>query len=131
MADIIEAADRFTRHRDFDAAWSEQKKIPVTVQVFGEIYSLSANLPAGVVLEIMRLQTAKGDSLNEQDILHIAVKLFTPDLINTWVDQGLDIVQLSDIVAWVLQQYGVTPEAQAGAEKQGAATGKTKKLSRS
>lgn len=113
MDEQVEAPQ--SRYRDFDAAFAEAKEEPVVIRLYGEEEQLPAQLPAALVLEILRLQAAQGSNLREEDIFTISTKLFGVDRLNRWADKGLHIGQLTDLMVWTLQQYGVgAPEGRAG-----------------
>lgn len=102
------------RTADFDAFWSELKREPVTVRVFGEEHSLPPALPAAVMLRVLRLQQEHGAATNvPQHELHaLAEDLFGAERLGAWLARGLDVEQLAHLVTWAMSAYG--GEAAAG-----------------
>lgn len=93
------------RFRDFDAFFSEQKREPVKLKLFGEIHLLPPSVPASVIFSILRLQEKGEEEVPPEEIMKIASSLFGKEKLNSWMDKGLDIEQLSQLIQWAMEVY--------------------------
>lgn len=103
VAESTAGAD--ARFKDFDHFWSEQKRVPVRLKLFGAIEELPPALPAAVVLEVMRWHESGKTVTGDAETLKVALLMFGDERINRWVAGGLDIMQLGDLVQWTFAQY--------------------------
>ena len=93
------------RFRDFDAFFSEQKREPVKLKLYGEVHLLPASVPASVILSILRLQEKGEEEVPPEEIMKIASSLFGKEKLNSWMDKGLDIEQLGQLIQWAMKVY--------------------------
>lgn len=114
----------------FDAAFREAKKTGPQFELFGHSYELPASLPVGVVLEVQRLQRAEeGEQANVIELLDrvystarwmgtVAGEAPRPgytdhrgeyhpsSTVQSWIDQGLTVEQMVELLRWAFSQYG-------------------------
>lgn len=105
-----------TRYRDFDAFWTESQGEPLVVRVFGVEHHLPPAMPASVMIYVLRMQAEGADpdsALPVQAVLHLSEALFGVSRMQSWLDRGLTVDQLGDLIKWVMEQY------QGGASPQG------------
>lgn len=93
------------RFRDFDAFFSEQKREPVKLKLYGEVHLLPASVPASVIFSILRLQEKGEEEVPPEEIMKIASSLFGKEKLNSWMDKGLDIEQLGQLIQWAMEVY--------------------------
>ena len=93
------------RFKDFDAFFSEQKREPVKLKLYGEIHLLPPSVPASVIFSILRLQEKGEEEVPPEEIIKIASSLFGKEKLNSWMDKGLDIEQLGQLIQWAMEVY--------------------------
>lgn len=95
------------RYRDFDAAFAENQKEPVTLKIFGKVEELPAAMPAIVILKLMRMQKEYGELgvVPEQELFDMATSIFGQGRLDEWCNKGLDIDQLGALLKWTMEQY--------------------------
>lgn len=93
------------RFKDFDAFFSEQKREPVKLKLYGEVHLLPASLPASVILSLIRLQEKGEEEVPPEEVIKIASSLFGKEKLNSWMDKGLDIEQLGQLIQWAMAVY--------------------------
>ena len=102
-----------SRFKDFDAFFAEQKREPLRFRLFGEEHELPPALPAGVMLEILRLQAEarlRGEDpatarVPDDAVLRMAEALFGRERLDALVAKGLDVEQMAEIIRWAVQAY--------------------------
>lgn len=93
---------------DFDRFWSEMKPEDgeeLGVRVFGEDVVLPSSPPALIVLRYLR-QAADPEAEVEPDFMvKIAEALFGQERLNRWLEKGLTLQQLVDLVTQTVRMY--------------------------
>jgi len=109
------------RFIDFDAYWAETTKEEEApqIRVFGEVYTLPASPPAMAILRMVRNESDPDAVVPAQDILTSAESYFGADALNTWLEQGLTIKQLRDLIEQVIGMYTESLEEDADASGEG------------
>lgn len=97
--------------KDFDQFWDEQKKArppgkEVEYTVLGKTYTLPTELPAGVMLRMIRLNKEQGPDANITDgeILEMSYDIFGKANVDDWCKQGIKAPQLVDLVVWAVAE---------------------------
>lgn len=124
-----------TRFFDFDAAWAERRDAePVQAKVLGRIWDLPAVLPAAVLLRAIRLVEGGDRDLAPHEIIGLAADLVPRETLDQWLDLGIDVDQLADVLRTLLPVYMGTdpgeapgPETVAQSSGQSSSTGQRSK----
>lgn len=106
-------------HRDFDAAWANRPR--PSAKVMGEHVLLPPQIPAALVLEIVKLQEEGIDPEAEADfdvLFRMLRPVFGSDRVTQWVDGGMDVEQMSDLFEW-LMGYWHGDDSPVGGEEEG------------
>jgi hypothetical protein len=93
--------------RDFDAAFAEAAGTPITFRLFGREWSVSRSVRAEAVLMAERRRLAGEDEtrpLSRTEIIDFAKVFVGAELVDEWLTLGITIDQLSEVVAFVIQQ---------------------------
>ena len=98
---------------DFDAAWEEQQEEPIVVQIRGKKYELPASVSAAFMLEITKITSDKGvnESLNAADIGALINALFGKAVVEDWLEDGMSLPQLNDVLSHMLRVYNLDGSA--------------------
>lgn len=98
---------------DFDAAWEEQQEEPIVVQIRGKKYELPASVSAAFMLEITKITSDKGvnESLNAADIGALINALFGKAVVEDWLEDGMSLPQLNDVLSHMLKVYNLDGSA--------------------
>ena len=104
-----------TNYKDFDAAWEEQVSEPYIVKIRGKKYELPASVSAAFMLEITKITNQKGvnDNLNAADIGALINALFGKSVVEEWMDEGMSLPQLNDVLSHMLKVYGLDGNSDA------------------
>jgi len=94
---------------DFDAAWEEQQAEPIVVKIRGKKYELPASVSAAFMLEITKITSDKGvnENLNAADIGALINALFGKAVVNDWLEDGMSLPQLNDVLSHMLRVYNL------------------------
>ncbi len=96
---------------DFDAFWQEaepQEADRPKVRVFGEDVYLPASIPARIILRAMRAAQEGEDAetpLSGEEVYKSACALYGAERIDAWLDKGLSLSQLADLVNQGIRLY--------------------------
>lgn len=119
-----------SRYRDFDAYWSEQKRIPLRFKFRGQEFTLPPALPAAVLPRIARLEAAveAGEMKSAQELSLNQTEELARSVFGTVLDQlyglDIDVEELGDLVKWALSEYtGQDLDAIAAEQKSGDGEG--------
>ena len=95
------------KYRDFDAFWAEKKKEPITFTVFGKKYDLPAEVPASLMLKVMRLQQNEGAgaAVSFETIEELLTGVLGKEQFNTLLESGIGMAQLSEVLDWIMDAY--------------------------
>ena len=98
---------------DFDAAWEEQQEEPIVVKIRGKKYELPASVSAAIMLEITKITSDKGvnESLNAADIGALINALFGKAVVEDWLEDGMSLPQLNDVLSHMLRVYNLDVSA--------------------
>lgn len=109
------------RHFDFDAARAERQAEPITVTLFGKVWTLPATVPAQTVLVTARLLADLADEHGDVDIksleltpgtvAEIAESCIPADVLSAWFDKGLELDDLAEVLKMVLEEWNVASAA--------------------
>ncbi len=96
--------------KDFDKAWNEKEGDGYPFKVKGVEYELPPEVPAGVVLESMRLEDEyeEGEPVPAKEVTKIAERLFGREDLDEMLNNGIGINELRDLVDWANSVY--TPD---------------------
>lgn len=93
-------------YKDFDKYWSEQeKKAAGTIKVMGETIELPSSIPAKIMIETLRAKKEGKEDFNEIQVLNMAEATFTPERIDKWMNNGMTVEQISDLIEYVAKLY--------------------------
>lgn len=93
---------------DFDAFWAEatqDEDLAPKIKVFGEWHTLPASPPAMIVMNVLRNQSDPEVELDPASIAKIADGLFGRERVDSWVEKGLTVRQLGDLVSKTIGLY--------------------------
>lgn len=114
------------KYFDFDKAWEEREETPLIVKMFGKNWELPGQLPAGIMLDIMRLQAESGPDaeLSTAKQVSIMSEMVPKKILDKWLDLGLKMDQFGEVIITLAGIYaGRDPEeaqGEAQAPKDGA-----------
>lgn len=92
--------------KDFDAFWAEQKKEPIAViTVMGDKVELPDSIPAAVPLATIRANKSGLDEFKTEQLYEMSFALFGKGNVQGWLDNGLTINQLQDLIEYASEQY--------------------------
>ena len=102
--------------KDFDALWKEQEESRADgpqgrpFKVYGAEHRLPASPPAGVMLDILRMQAERGPdaSLSVGELYKMADYLFTREAVRSWSEQGMTADHLEQLIIWAMGVYNDT-----------------------
>lgn len=97
------------RFFDFDEAWSEKTNAPIELQLLGQRWTLPGVMPAAAPLKVARLMADGREAatdLTHAELLDIATGLIPLGTLNQWLNLGLDIEKLGEVIVWLIGQYG-------------------------
>jgi len=115
-------------YKDFDAAWAEQQETPYRVKVRGKEYELPASVSAAFMLEITKITNQKGanESLNAADIGALINALFGRSVVDEWMEDGMSLPQLNDVLSHMLRVYDLDGETSSDADPKVSTQSKSK-----
>lgn len=109
------------RHFDFDAARAERRAEPITVTLFGQVWTLPATVPAQTVLVTARLLADLADEHGDVDInsleltpgtvAAIAESCIPAETLTAWFAKGLELDDLAEVLKTVLEEWNVASAA--------------------
>jgi predicted alpha-1,6-mannanase (GH76 family) len=93
--------------KDFDAAWKEKDDEGYKFKVKGREYELPPSVPAGVMLDSVRLHKEYDDEdeIPTEDLIEIATKMIGEDEVDQMVEDGISTDELGDIIMWANETY--------------------------
>ncbi len=96
---------------DFDKFYKE-KKDNITIKIFNNNYVIPSSISAFVALKIAKKMEQNPDmSLETTELFDFLNMIYGKEVIDEWVEKGITVGQLSDILVWTMQQYrGVSEE---------------------
>lgn len=98
-------------YRDFDAYFAEMQQDTPTLRLYGEDHTLSATLPVTAVLHFQRLQRMdSSQQLQDESIIELFASVFGRERADSWIGRGLDIQQMTELLKWAMERYGVSNE---------------------
>lgn len=93
---------------DFDQFWAETQpedaELP-RVRVFGEEVTLPASIPAIIVIRYLRQGVDEDEPIGGDTLVQVADALFGRETLDRWLNRGLTITQLGDLVSRTLNLY--------------------------
>ena len=107
-----------TRFMDFDAAVEESDKEPIEVKIAGRNYEFPPELPARVVLNQLRFMDDTGQ-LAAAQIPEWLATLVGQGNLDQMLEDGASWEQLSELLNYLLSEYGVTAEVDGGPVDEG------------
>jgi hypothetical protein len=102
-----------TRFKDFDAAVEESDKESIEVKIAGRDYQFPPELPARVVLSQLRFMDDTGQ-LAAAQIPEWLATLIGQSNLDQMLEDGASWTKLQELLQFLLTEYGVTPEVDAG-----------------
>ncbi len=103
---------------DFDAAVEESDKESIEVKIAGRNYEFPPELPARVVLNQLRFMDESGQ-LAAAQIPEWLATLVGQENLDQMLEDGASWEQLSELLNYLLSEYGVTAEVDAGPVDEG------------
>lgn len=92
---------------DFDAFWAESQPDEAEaprIKVFGKEHILPASPPAIMMVRALRLQ-GKDEDVPAEDVIKFAEALFGRETLDGWLERGLRISQIGDLVRMTMEMY--------------------------
>jgi hypothetical protein len=107
-----------SKYRDFDAFWAEKDKDPITFTVFGKKYDLPAEVPASLMLKVMRLQQNEGNSaaVSFETIEELLTGILGKEQFKSLLESGIGMAQLTDVLDWIMSAYNGAEDAEGNPE---------------
>jgi len=98
--------------KDFDAFWREQERrrtggrVGERFKVYGKEYTLPLDMPAGVMLRLLRVREELGDDapIPADEAALMAYDIFGRTNVEEWTRQGMGIEKLVDMLAWAMER---------------------------
>lgn len=96
---------------DFDRFWAEampEQADRPKVRVFGEDVFLPVSIPARIILRALRAAEAgegENATLSVDEVYNAACALYGKERIEAWLDKGLTVGQLGDLVNHAIRLY--------------------------
>ncbi len=94
-------------YKDFDEFFGTLEQDVMVVKLFGEEYEIPASINAKIALKLARM--AKDDpnkQMDATDIQDFLEAIYGVETIEEWLDHGISIAQLSEVLTWTMSQYG-------------------------
>jgi hypothetical protein len=92
--------------KDFDQFWGEKEHKPIDFKVFGKDEKLSPEMPASIVLQLMRAQKEYGNNVLPNIVyIEMAITIFTKEKLEEWAKKGLSTNQMIELVQWAMDEY--------------------------
>lgn len=114
------------RHIDFDAVRKERQAEPITITLFGKVWTLPPSVPAQTVLLVARLLSDLQDDAGDIDIssleltpgavADIAESCVPSDVLRAWFAEGLELDDLGGILTMLLTEWNVAAAARSTLE---------------
>lgn len=104
--DEVKVVKPDARYRDFDAAIGEDEALPIVIMLKGREYTLTADLPAAVVLGQLRHLTEEG-TLPTQYVPEWLTALVGQENMDMMLLDGMSWKQLESLTQFLLEEYGV------------------------
>lgn len=107
--------------KDFDQYWQEQKeeqnkeeKDTFEFTVEGEKFETKSKLPAGLVIEGMRMQKEydSEDEVPESKMIDILEQLLGKDQFEKLLDTGINFEKLAGLVEWLMKKLAGQEETE-------------------
>jgi len=105
--------------KDFDAFLKELEGSGPTFKLFGGVYRLPASPSALSVLKLLALRRKPDEIADDQLVLEIFRSFFgaavtedgkTGDFVADWLEKGLTITGMIELLKWVLAEYRLAGE---------------------
>lgn len=115
------------KFHDFDAMWGEafpDEADRPKVRVFGEDVLLPVSVPALLVLRAVRAAEAAESgnaTLTADEVYRSACSIYGRERIDKWLENGLGLSQLSDLVNHAIRIYTDAGQEDEGQESEGNA----------
>lgn len=102
------------RYKDFDRHFEEQGREPVVIRLFGEDWHLPASVPMKPVVMMMRVMEERGQEseLTPQESMNFLRDLVGEEVFDAWLERGIDNEQITEILYWALEQYGLNEDGE-------------------
>jgi len=103
-----------TRYLDFDAFRKETEKEPLIVKIFDKEYTLPADLPASVMVRILRLQHENGGELPAHEVIFLAEKFMGETMMAELLDRNdYSMEVMAEMIKEIIAAYsgGAVPHA--------------------
>lgn len=96
-------------YKDFDEAWSDVNDQPIKVKIGGKTYDLPSSVSAQFMLEVTRISAnnPSASELTMADMGRLVSALFGKSTMDEWLDNGMSLNQLNDVMMFVLDKYGL------------------------
>lgn len=110
------------RFLDWDTARAERAREPLIVRLFEQDWSLPADMPAEVMLEIVRLEAEEGpdSEVSDAQVFSALSRVVPADILEEWFARGLGAAELPALLVSILRLY---QRPQAAASDEGRAEG--------
>lgn len=93
--------------RDFDAFLAEAQERGPSFRLFGETWHLPPSLPVALMTKAALMQATLGDDaeIDPSSLLDMASAIFGKDALDAWIEKGLDVDTLTELIGWVPEAY--------------------------
>ena len=93
-------------YKDFDEFF-KSKKDSMIVRLFGKEYEIPASITAKIALNLGKMAKEDPDrSMGAEEVMEILQLIYTEEVIEEWLDGGITMEELSEVLGWTIQQYG-------------------------
>jgi hypothetical protein len=118
------------RYIDFDEARAERRREPVVLHAYGRDFELPGNIPAGVLLDVVRIQDEQGpdSELSTGDSLGMLSRMLPQDVLDELLSHAdFDMADLLQLLHMVMAVY--TAPAGDGPGEQASPSGAARRKS--
>ncbi|MDD3920952.1 MAG: hypothetical protein PHO41_07275 [Eubacteriales bacterium] len=107
-----------SKYRDFDAFWAEKNREPITFTACGKKYNLPPEVPASLMLQVMRLQQNEGNqaSVSFEAIEELLTGMLGEKQYKSLLSSGIGMAQLTDVLDWIMVAYNGAEDAEGNPE---------------
>lgn len=90
---------------DFDAFWADQAAAVKPAKIRGVVVRPPHDVPLGLLQQI---DTVMGSS-DEQALHQVTAQIFGRDILSTWIDAGMGMIEFQTVIAWAGAAMQGTP----------------------
>ena len=108
------------KYIDFDEARAERRREPVVLHAYGQDFELPGAIPAGILLDIVRMQEERGEAgeMTTGDAVGLLSRVLPKDVLDALLGHDdFDMADLLDLLQMVMAVYTSPAEEGSGEAK--------------